>query len=759
MTSPTWAEADRPDGLTLADAAQWYGARGCRVFPLRPRGKEPLLPAWQDKATTDPDTIRAWWAKSPEANIGVLNGGPFDVIDLDGPDALATVRERLGDPLPPALGWVETPRPGGLHAWIPAQGPRRKSGVLLHVDYLGSGGYVVAPPSVGVRTDETGETSIACYRWVDAPNLNVDRPPDCSGWLGILEPSPSIAPGRAPAPLPPAQGTTHYGARALADETARASTAPQGRRNDELNKAAFRIGQLVPHEIDEAEALAALTEAGLACGLSPEETLTTVRSGLAKGQAHPRQPAERVDGGVRQAPPTWQAPAPEAVEPPPPEAPEPPEGDRGAASWASINLAQYLDGSYTTPEPELLPRTDGICLLYRGFTHSFHGESESGKSLLAQVESVRILASGGRVLFIDFESDPGSVSARLIEFGATPAQIADRFVYVRPEVKPDAGPAEAAAFRAHLHERFDLAVVDGVTDALALWGAETKDNDGITRWARSLPKAIADSTGAAVVLVDHVTKDADSRGRFAIGGQAKLAALTGAAYTVEVASPLGRGLRGVIALRVAKDRPGFVRGHSGPMRARDRTQETARVVIDSTASSPVVTIEPPRVGVAEGSGPWRPTAIMESVSRLLEDAPGPMGINAIEAATRGKADHKRQALAALVSGGYVEVADGPNRSRPHASVKPYRQADDPQSDRYQPPEVAGTHLSPEVEPQVPLGASPSIDGDTGRTHLSTSGTHRGRTGDAPRPCPECGEQLPPGRARHPACFRATEFAQ
>ena len=407
------------------------------------------------------------------------------------------------------------------------------------------------------------------------------------------------------------------------------------------------------------------------------------------------------------------------------------------ASWAPVDLAAFLDGSYTAPEPELLPRADGVCLLYRGLTHSLHGESESGKSLLAQVEAVRILAAGGRVLFVDFESDPGSVASRLLEFGATPAQIAAGFVYVRPEVQPQASPAEAAAFLAHLRGKFDLAVIDGVTDALALWGAETKDNDGITRWARALPKAIADNTAAAVVMVDHVTKDTESRGRFAIGGQAKLAALTGAAYTVEVSQPLGRGLRGVIVLRVAKDRPGHVRGHSGPMRPSDRTQEAARVIIDSTGPRPVVTIEAPRTTTGSDARPWRPTAIMEAVSRLLEDAPEPMGSNAIDTAARGKAEHKRQALALLVAGGYVEVTNGPNRAKLHASVKPYRQTADPGSDQYQPPEDDGTHPSPEVVPEVGLGASLSIDRDTGRTHLSTSGTHPGRTGDAPTEPQEC----------------------
>jgi hypothetical protein len=111
---------------------------------------------------------------------------------------------------------------------------------------------------------------------------------------------------------------------------------------------------------------------------------------------------------------------------------------------------------------------------------------------------------------------------------------------------------------------------------LGIFSFAIKDNDDIATWMRLLPKQTADRTGAAVLLVDQVTKDCDTRGRFAIGGQAKRAALTGAAYTVEVAEPVGIGLRGAVVLGVAKDRPGYVRGRCGPMRKSDRTRREPR---------------------------------------------------------------------------------------------------------------------------------------------------------------------------------------
>jgi AAA domain len=358
------------------------------------------------------------------------------------------------------------------------------------------------------------------------------------------------------------------------------------------------------------------------------------------------------------------------------------------ASWAPIDLGPFLDGTVCPVVPSLLPRTDGVALIYPGLTHSLHGESESGKSWVAQAEAARILSTGGRVLFVDFESDAGALVERLRLLGVDDEAVRARFAYVHPEVDPRS-PNEAAAFAGMLTQGFALAVLDGVTDAVGLFGLESRDNDALTMWARLLPKRIADETGAAVVMVDHVTKSAESRGRFAIGGQAKLATITGAAYTVETAQPLGRGLRGVIVLTVAKDRPGYVRGHSGRQRASDRTQEAARIIVDSTLEGVVtITVEPPSDNADGSCSTFRPTTLMERISEALEiSTRGPLSFRQLDDVVHGKADAKRDAIRVLVAEGHVTVTPGARGANLHDLVKPYRQADDPLSDRY---EIGGT---------------------------------------------------------------------
>lgn len=348
------------------------------------------------------------------------------------------------------------------------------------------------------------------------------------------------------------------------------------------------------------------------------------------------------------------------------------------SSWASRDITMYFEGNYNPPRGTMMPRADGIHLVYPGLTHSFHGESESGKSMLLQFETVRLLTAGRPVLFVDFESDPASVVGRLRAFG-TSREALSHLTYVRPDEglgTPEAG----AAWEEVLSHRYELAVVDGVTDALTLLGGATKDNDDVAKWMRTIPRKIADRTGAGVAVIDHVTKSTDGRGRFAIGGQAKMSSLTGAAYTVEVAEALAPGRLGVISVRVGKDRPGGVREHAGPFRKSDRTQEIVRVVVDSRDKShpPIVTWEVPTAATDETVPPdlaaeRQAEKLREKISRAVENA-GAEGLSgrAIVGSVGGNRDTVNAAAAWLVDHHHLVVRPSANRSQLHTSFVAYR---------------------------------------------------------------------------------------
>jgi hypothetical protein len=272
--------------------------------------------------------------------------------------------------------------------------------------------------------------------------------------------------------------------------------------------------------------------------------------------------------------------------------PTPPADVQDVSSWAPIDLGPYLDGTHVAPTATLLQRSDGVGLLYPRMTHSLHGESESGKSWVALWELSRLIKAEMPCAMIDFESDAGVVVSRLLLLGTPVKLIAKWFHYRRPERSPAGDPEELAAWNALMITAYVLVVLDGVTDAMGLFGKASKDNDDAAAFAKLLPRQIADRTGAAVLMIDHVTKDKEGRGRFMIGGQAKMASLTGAAFTIDVVSPLGEGMRGELEIRVAKDRHGRIRGKAGPMRS-DRTQAVGRFIFDSSSPwAPVVGLEP-----------------------------------------------------------------------------------------------------------------------------------------------------------------------
>lgn len=192
--------------------------------------------------------------------------------------------------------------------------------------------------------------------------------------------------------------------------------------------------------------------------------------------------------------------------------------------------------------------------------------------MMAQFETTRQISAGHRCRYIDFESDAASVISRLLMMGASAAEISENLDYIRPDVDPVTFTDENAEWGQILQNEYAMAVIDGVTEAFAVYGVKSIDNDEVSAWGRRVPRKLASRPGAAVVVVDHVTKSAEGRGRFAIGAQAKLSYLTGAAYMVEILVPVGVGMVGQIALRVGKDRPGQVRPVSGECRKSDRTQ-------------------------------------------------------------------------------------------------------------------------------------------------------------------------------------------
>ena len=325
--------------------------------------------------------------------------------------------------------------------------------------------------------------------------------------------------------------------------------------------------------------------------------------------------------------------------------------------WERVDLLAYADGTHQPPRTTLLKRTDGMALLYPAMTHSLHGESESGKSMIAQSGVAELLREGSPCLYIDYEADPGSVVERLRLMGVGREHLA-LLTYVQPEVDYGHTVESRAAFENLLSQRFELVVLDGVTEALAQAPAKARStgglggNDDITVWHDRLPRLLATRTGAAVVLIDHVPKNPEA-GRFAIGGQAKMATISGAAYLVRPTSPLGRGLVGEVDIFVAKDRHGCVRSYAAGEYGKDRLQLVATAMVDGRDGRLNVRLVPPTPTMTrDGRKRAVMAAVCEFLATLPDDHPGASG-RMVRSEVRGNSTDIGAALDALVQEGFV----------------------------------------------------------------------------------------------------------
>ncbi|MEU5311890.1 bifunctional DNA primase/polymerase [Streptomyces sp. NPDC021562] len=279
----------------LMRAALDAADRGWHVFPLRPGSKPPALHGeqacprtgqcaaghrkWEQRATTDPDRIRAAWSRAP-FNVGIATGpSGLLVVDLDvckgkgssdapgGAATFAALCERAGHAVPDTYR-VRTAS-GGEHLYFTVPAGVRLANtagtVARSVDTRAWGGYVVAAGS----TTPTGAYEALCAPVVAPLPL----------WLQtILQPAPK--PTQTPSE-PTAGQSQRYADVALANETRNVATAQQGSREGALFRAARALGRFVAwgdlprHVVEQA-----LQEAGQSAGLSAAECRSTLRSAL-----------------------------------------------------------------------------------------------------------------------------------------------------------------------------------------------------------------------------------------------------------------------------------------------------------------------------------------------------------------------------------------------------------------------------------------------------------------------------------------------
>ncbi len=284
---------------TNGDAALSYASRGWPVFPCRekdgapytdrkgkttvPKAKEPYTSHGVKDATTDPEKIRAWWNRWPDAAIGLDCGrAGLLVVDLDvkhghnGPSRWASL--GIAD-----AGALLSQTPSGGRHIIFAQ-----NGVLLGntsgklgdgIDTRGHGGYIILPPS---RTADG--VYVALNDWRDSPAT-------IPGVLTKLLTRPEQTQQKKRNNTEEASPGDPWALAALRSECARVANAMKGTRNDTLNQAAIALGELVgAGYLTQSEVENALFDAAAHYREDDGDRAAenTISSGMKKGMAQPR---------------------------------------------------------------------------------------------------------------------------------------------------------------------------------------------------------------------------------------------------------------------------------------------------------------------------------------------------------------------------------------------------------------------------------------------------------------------------------------
>ena len=364
------------------------------------------------------------------------------------------------------------------------------------------------------------------------------------------------------------------------------------------------------------------------------------------------------------------------------------------SSWQFEDLRQLASGIELPPTPTVFQREDGQGLFYRGAVNDLHGEPGCGKSMIAQIATAQELKSSHDVIYIDYEDSARNVVKRLLLLGVTGEQIVAHFHYVRPSAKPSS-PTSLDGWRETLDyaDTATLAVIDGVTSCLAYAGLDSNSGDDIAAWYNTMPRLIS-ACGPAVVLIDHVVKSKDNRGRYAGGSMQKLALIDGISYSVNMTKPVGKGVRGTIVIKSGKDRISEIEEHCAVSWDSNglHLREAARIEINSTNPKLMhVTIARPNMMPSEDRqtkrDDFRPTGLMEKISQLVENAiEEPSQSELFDAlksdGSSAKTAIMSKAIRLLLEEGYVTNRASRHNRACYRSARPYRQIDDPKSDSF-----------------------------------------------------------------------------
>lgn len=314
--------------------------------------------------------------------------------------------------------------------------------------------------------------------------------------------------------------------------------------------------------------------------------------------------------------------------------------DTQVDSWTPINLAE-------DPEtPPIPPELGGFGIVYRGKRHVFSGPQESAKTLAAYaigLETLRAIPNR-YISILDFEMGRRSARIRLRELGATHNELS-RILYLEPEA-----PATTARIAALVSYRPELVIIDAAAGAYAVQGFDDNHRADVEKFT-SLYVLPFFRAGIATIVLDHVVKNTENRGKYATGSARKVEGVD-VHLGFDAIVPIKRGSTGIYKVTTHKDRDGW--------HERGRLTD---LHLTSHPDTHAISWEWRQAEHLDDPNAWLPTIYMERVSKYLQEDGEPCSRKNIEDNVEGGTDYIRTALDALKRLGFVTETRGPRKAR------------------------------------------------------------------------------------------------
>lgn len=408
--------------------------RGRGIVPIPLHGKIPQIKQWQTLTleTVNADQIKQWHETGLLQNIGVLCGeasGKLLVFDFDGMpgyEAFSTKFPDLAETLTVATG-----SGNGMHVYYRAEVLPKSTGQLAvpggHIEVKADGRQVVAPPSVHPDTGAYYEL----HKPISIRPLSEQHMTAILDWVAEHnEPEKTYAPEPE---APPSTVHRAYAESALHNESELLAGVVAGTRNDQLNKAAFALGQLVgAGHLNRDEVYRALFDAAQRNGLIKDDGKrsfdTTFDSGLRNGMSQPR----RIENGNQ--------PPQKFVGPPAYEPPQIVKDDNGVSTIGRTRLIKRTslfedlqrridDDEYIPPFPPIefplkcLHHLGGQAKVTKpGKIISIVGASGSGKTSIIETMADAYVERGHPVAIWTAEWEPDEMVERAVQRYGGPSQ-------------------------------------------------------------------------------------------------------------------------------------------------------------------------------------------------------------------------------------------------------------------------------------------------------------------------------------------------